>query len=372
MNKNLSVMIKPSSSKCNLKCKYCFYNSIADEREVSDYGFMSEEALEVIVDRIEEYCGGGVCNMGFQGGEPMLAGLDFYKNLIELTSKKKTKFNFMLQTNGTLINEEFAKLFYDNKFLIGVSLDGNKELHNLNRVNHFNNGSFKDAMRGIELLKKYNVDFNILVVVTHALSKKIESCYKFLRKNEFNYIQFIPFIEALDDCNSNNLDFYLTSKQYETYIKKLFDLWYDDISKGNIVSIRYFDNILGLFLGHDYEACDMKGVCSCQHIIESNGSVYPCDFYTYEKYSIGNIFNETFHEMHEKELTKNFIINSPNKSNKCQVCKYRALCRGGCKRYRETTKDKSYIFCEANYNFFEYSYDRFREISIKITKGQLL
>lgn len=366
MKRNLSVMIKPSSSKCNLKCKYCFYNSIADEREVKDYGFINEETLEVIVNRIEEYCNGGVCNMGFQGGEPTLIGIDFYYKLIDLTRKKKTKFNFMLQTNGTLINEEFAKFFRDNKFLIGVSLDGNKEIHNLNRVNYVNDGSFNEVMKGIELLKKYNVDFNILVVVTYALSKKIESCYKFLRKNEFNYMQFIPFIEALDDSNSNNSDFYLTSKQYEIYIKKLFDMWYNDILKGNMVSIRYFDNILGLFLGYDYEACDMRGICSCQHIIESDGKVYPCDFYTYEKYSIGNIINETFDEMQKKELTKNFIISSLNKNNKCNLCKYRALCRGGCKRYRESTKDKSYMFCEANYNFFEYSYNRFKELSMRV------
>ncbi|MBS5987990.1 radical SAM protein [Clostridium sp.] len=172
MQRNISVMIKPSSSKCNLKCKYCFYNSIADEREISDYGFLSEEALDVIVNRIEEYCDGGVCNMGFQGGEPMLIGLDFYKKLVELTSSKKTKFNFMIQTNGTLITEEFTKFFYDNKFLVGVSLDGSKEIHNLNRINYSGNGSYNDVMKGIALLKKHNVDFNILVVVTSTLSKK--------------------------------------------------------------------------------------------------------------------------------------------------------------------------------------------------------
>ncbi|MFQ9249105.1 MAG: radical SAM protein [Clostridium paraputrificum] len=366
MQRNISVMIKPSSSKCNLKCKYCFYNSIADEREISDYGFLSEEDLEVIVSRIEEYCDGGFCNMGFQGGEPMLIGLDFYKKLVELTSSKKTKFNFMIQTNGTLITEEFAKFFYDNKFLVGVSLDGSKEIHNLNRINYSGNGSYNDVMKGIALLKKHNVDFNILVVVTSALSKKIESCYKFLRKNEFNYIQFIPFIEALDDCDSNNLNFALTSKQYKNYMKNLFDMWYEDVSKGNMVSIRYFDNILGLFLGQDYEACDMRGICSCQHIIESDGRVYPCDFYTYEKYSIGNIFDESFDNMHEKEITRNFIIESVSKDKKCETCKYIYLCRGGCKRHREITEDNSYKFCEASYNFFEYSYDRFRELAMRM------
>lgn len=113
MKRNISLMIKPSSSKCNLKCKYCFYHSIADARDIKDYGFMSKETLRQIVSKVDDYCDGGNCNIGFQGGESLLVGLDFYKELVKCTTEinNGTKFNYHIQTNGTLINDEIAKFF---------------------------------------------------------------------------------------------------------------------------------------------------------------------------------------------------------------------------------------------------------------------
>lgn len=174
MKRNISLMIKPSSSKCNLKCKYCFYHSIADARDVRDYGFMSKENMEEIVRKVDDYCKGGQCNMGFQGGESLLVGLDFYKDLVEYSknTKYKTKINFNIQTNGTLIDDEFAEFFKENNFLVGISLDGTKDIHNLNRVDYLNRDTFNSVMKGINILKKYDVDFNVLVVVTSALCKK--------------------------------------------------------------------------------------------------------------------------------------------------------------------------------------------------------
>ena len=164
MKRNISMMIKPSSSKCNLKCKYCFYNSIADAREIKDYGFMKESTIEKILDRAFEYCNGGTCSIAFQGGEPLLIGINFFKNLINYIkiNNNGTNFTFALQTNGTLINDEWAKFFNENKFLIGVSLDGTKDLHNLNRVDYLSNYSFNKVMKGINILKENNVDNRIL------------------------------------------------------------------------------------------------------------------------------------------------------------------------------------------------------------------
>ena len=167
MKRNISMMIKPSSSKCNLKCKYCFYNSIADAREIKDYGFMEESTIEKILDRALEYCNGGNCSIAFQGGEPLLIGINFFKNLIIYikANNNGTTFTFALQTNGTLINDEWAKFFNENKFLIGISLDGNKDLHNLNRVDYLNNDSFNKVMKGINILKENKVDFNIVTIL---------------------------------------------------------------------------------------------------------------------------------------------------------------------------------------------------------------
>lgn len=365
MSRNISAMIKPSSSKCNLKCKYCFYHSIADARDIKDYGFMSIDTLKEIVNKIDDYCRGGNCNLGFQGGESMLVGIEYYKALIKYINESKygTKFNISIQTNGTLINDEWAKLFKENDFLVGVSLDGTKEIHNLNRVNYLNEDTFNSVIKGINLLKKYDVNFNILVVVTSALCKKIDSCYKYFKKNDFKYLQFIPCLEPLENEREDLKSYSLTSDEYSKFLKKLFSLWYEDAMKGDYVSIRQFDNILGLFLGQDYESCDMRGVCSCQHIIESDGSMYPCDFYTYEKYSIGNILNETFDEIHKKEKTINFIKDSLNKSSKCDTCKFNFVCRGGCRRHRENEKDNLNFLCSAYYDFYSNTLSGFEMIA---------
>ena len=149
MKRNLSLMIKPSSSKCNLKCKYCFYHSIADARDIKDYGFMQLSNLKEIVLKAADYCNGGHCSIGFQGGESTLVGLEFYKELIKYTKEitYSTSFSFSIQTNGTLLNDEWGKFLKENKFLVGISLDGNKDIHNLNRLDYKNDGSFNALIR---------------------------------------------------------------------------------------------------------------------------------------------------------------------------------------------------------------------------------
>ena len=368
MKRNISMMIKPSSSKCNLKCKYCFYNSIADAREIKDYGFMKESTIEKILDRAFEYCNGGNCSIAFQGGEPLLIGINFFKNLIDYikVNNNGTNFTFALQTNGTLINDEWAKFFNENKFLIGVSLDGNKDLHNLNRVDYLNNDSFNKVMKGINILKENNVDFNILTVITSALCKKVDSIYNFYKKNNFYYLQFIPCLEPLDNYAMTLSNYSITPAQYGDFLIKLFDLWYSDIISDNYISIRMFDNILGLFFNNDYEACAMRGICSCQHIIEGNGEVYPCDFYTYESYSIGNILNNSFDDIHQNNDTLKFITSSQNINDKCKNCSYFSFCRGGCRRYRENQEDNLNYFCESYYRFYSYSLNKFKNLAIKL------
>lgn len=373
MGKDLSIMIKPSSSKCNLNCKYCFYNSISSARAVKDYGFMKEDTIKKILDRVFEYCNDGNCSIAFQGGEPLLIGTDFYKQFIDYIkiNNNGTSFSFALQTNGTLINDEWANFFSENKFLIGISLDGNKNLHNLNRVDHSRNDSFNKVMNGIHLLEKYYVDFNILTVVTSALCKKVDSTYNFYKKNNFTYLQFIPCLEPLENSDMNLSTFSITPSQYGDFLINLFDLWYKDMLSGKYVNIRFFDNILGLFFNKDYEACEMKGICSCQHIIESNGEVYPCDFYTYESHSIGNILENSFDHIHKSQSTLNFIHSSKNINDKCKKCPYLNFCRGGCRRHRENQKDNLNYFCESYYKFYSHSLEKFKNIAIKIQGDNL-
>ncbi|MGL4106958.1 anaerobic sulfatase maturase [Clostridium sp. LP20] len=368
MKRNLSIMIKPSSSKCNLNCKYCFYHSIADARDVEDHGLMPLSTLKEIIKNVDEYCDGGVCSIGFQGGESTIVGLNFYKEMIEYTKEVKngTSFSFAIQTNGTLLNDDWGKFLHENNFLVGISLDGNKDIHNLNRVDYKNADTFNRVVKGINILKKHEVSFNILTVVTSALCNKIEGVYNFYKKNFYKYLQFNPCLEPLENTTMTLDKYSLTPEEYGKFLIKLFDLWYKDALNNDYVSIRLFDNILGLFLNQEYEACDMKGVCSCQHIIESDGSVYPCDFYTYESYSIGNILKDSFDDMHKNKDTINFLHRSINNNPKCNSCKYLSICRGGCRRHRENQKDSLNYFCESYYNFYSYSFDKFKNLALTI------
>ncbi|MEG0297704.1 MAG: anaerobic sulfatase maturase [Clostridium sp.] len=365
MRRNLNMMIKPSSSKCNLKCKYCFYNSISEAREVEDYGFMSKDTIEEIVKKAKEYCNGGVCTIGFQGGESLLVGIDFYKHLVKAieTDNNGTRFNLTIQTNATLINDEWACFFKDYNFLVGVSLDGTEEIHNLNRLHKNNKGSYEDVIRGIEILKQHEVEFNILTVVTSQLCEKIEEVYKFYKDKNYKYLQFIPCIEPLENNNISLNDYSLSVREYGDFLIKLFDKWYEDLQNGNHVSIRYFDNILALFMGYEYEACEMKGRCSCQNIIESDGSVFPCDFYTYENYKIGNIKLDEFNDLMKCDKTISFIESSLNANEGCYECKFRMLCRDGCRRLRDGESNRNY-FCEAYYKFFSYTFEKLKNINL--------
>lgn len=361
MRKNLNIMMKPSSSKCNIDCEYCFYKSISETRSVKDCGFMSKEILFDIVNKADEYCNGGFCNIGFQGGEPLMIGLDFYKDFIAYIERKNftTSFNFSIQTNGILINESWARFFKKNDFLVGISLDGNEKIHNFYRKDKQGECTFHKVINAIDILEKYKVEFNVLTVVTSKFYKNINDCYEFYKYKGLKYLQFIPCIKP-PECQLHKSNRYLTSEQYGDFLCKLFNLWYEDAIRGDYVSIRYFDNILAFLLGYEYESCDMRGICSCQNIIESDGSVYPCDFYTYDQYRIGNVIHEGFNNLKNKDQVKNFILTSQNK--RCKYCKYEMLCRGGCRRQRESFQDME-SFCRAHYKFFQYSLEKFIDLA---------
>ncbi|WP_373898400.1 radical SAM protein [Haloimpatiens sp. FM7315] len=369
MKRNLNIMIKPSSSKCNLQCKYCFYNSISNIRYCKDYGFMKEETIRTIVKKAKEYCNGGICTIGFQGGEPLLIGMKFYYNLVgEIENNNNgTKFNLNIQTNGTLLDEKWAEFFKDYNFLVGISLDGIKEINDIYRIDLQCKSTFYKVIKGIDYLKKYNVEFNILTVVTDELLSKVEDVYKFYKKNNFKYLQFIPYLPPLKNDNRKHIKNLLTADVYAKFLIKLFDMWYEDFKDNDYVSIKLYDNILRLFLGYDYEACEMRGMCSCQNIIESDGTLFPCDFYTYEKYVIGNILNESFEDIVHSNTTKDFINESLYLNNKCYECKYNIVCRGGCKIYRN--KDGLNSLCESYYKFYDYSLDKFKELSTLLNKN---
>jgi uncharacterized protein len=358
----LSLLIKPASSNCNLQCKYCFYNVLSEKREVASHGIMDYETLKEIIKKAFEYAT-EQCIFAFQGGEPTLAGINFYKELIELQKKyNKNHISIIntVQTNGILIDENWASFFYENNFLIGVSLDGTKDLHDINRVDGKNNGSFNKVMKGIRLLNKYKVEYNIIFVVSAKTARHANKIYNYFKKNNFNYLQFIPCIDPIEDIHGTN-EYSLSAEVYGQFLKSIFDLWYLDVLNGHAISIRYFDNLIKRVMGYNTEACGMNGICGCQFVVEANGGVYPCDFYAVDKWYMGSIMDKSIQELNDSDIVKEFIQVSEHISEECRSCKWLNLCRGGCRRDRETTNNDKLglnYYCTSYKEFFDYSYER--------------
>ncbi|MRY42797.1 anaerobic sulfatase maturase, partial [Parabacteroides distasonis] len=348
-------------------CKYCFYHSIAENRTTGSYGIMSIDTLETVVKKAFEYAE-QVCTFAFQGGEPTLAGLDFFKKAIDfvkLYNKKNIKVNFALQTNGIVIDEEWYEFLAENNFLVGISLDGPKDIHNSHRIDSKNDGTFNKVMKTIELFNKFKVEYNILYVVTAQSSRYANKIYDFFKKNNFRYIQFISCLDPLNE-DKGNYPYSLKPEALEKFLKITFDRWYEDFMKGDYVSVRYFDNIITMILGNRPEACSMVGKCHCQCVVEADGGVYPCDFYVIDEWKLGNIKDNDIQNMINCETAKNFVKASVPIADECKECKWYPLCRGACRRERDTFGEEGIglnYYCSAYKAFFDYAYTRMLDVA---------
>ena len=363
----LSLLIKPASGNCNMRCRYCFYADELDNREIRSYGKMSVDTMHTIVDKAMEY-GDYECTIAFQGGEPTLAGLDFYRDLVAYVTAhenpKKLKIHYALQTNGYLINEEWAAFLGENYFLVGVSLDGLKEIHDRYRLDAAGKGTYQRVISAIRLLEKHQVEYNILTVVTAATARNGQKIYNYFKKNHFGYQQYIECLDPIGEEPGQH-EYSLTPEKYGEFLKSMFDAWYLDMRSGTYVYNRYFENLMMIMAGQQPESCNMRGVCGKQWVFEADGSVYPCDFYALDQWRLGNIQENSFEEMDEKRDGLGFIQWSMRQQEDCQKCRWFGLCRNGCRRNREPVTaehtNRNY-FCKSYQMFFEYAYPRLEEI----------
>lgn len=351
-----SFLIKPASGSCNMKCDYCFYRDEQDNRETKSYGRMDIETSHKLIDLALD--SNDSCSFAFQGGEPTLAGLDFFKDFVSYASRKgRDRFSLAIQTNGFSIDRQWARFFHDNNFLVGLSMDGNKKIHDIYRHSKDGNGSFKNVFRTSEIFKSESVDFNILITVTKDVAKHIDQIHPFFVRNGFRYLQYIPCIDPISDSRGQR-DYSLSVELYGEFLCKLFDYYYKAWTMGEYISIRYFDNLVLILSGQRPEACGMSGVCGLNYVVEADGSVFPCDFYVLDGYKLGNIKTNTFKEIDDERDRIGFVDESRKVAEECKVCKYFPLCRGGCKRDRDTFSEKGLslnYLCPAFKHFFSYA-----------------
>ena len=329
--KYLSFLIKPASSLCNLRCTYCFYQDVSNRRDVKSYGIMEKETMKTLIDRATEAVDeDGILNFAFQGGEPTLAGLQYFYDFVHYVEQKTTnqRVYYSLQTNGILLDEQWAEFFKKNQFLVGVSLDGYESNTNYFRKDQKGKGSYEQVMKGIGYLKKYHVQYNILTVLTNRLAKHPQAFYKFIKDQNFPFVQCIPCLGELGQSDG----FQLTLDSYVNFYKKVYDLWLQDYIHGEYRSIYLFDNLLLMLCDRPPQQCGMLGFCNVQFVAESNGNIYPCDFYVLDQYYLGNIKEQTIEEILKSKNLEIFIKEEKRSSPLCKDCPYWKICRGGCKR----------------------------------------
>lgn len=352
-------MMKPASGSCNMRCKYCFYCDEMKNREQENYGIMSLDTLDAIL-KTAITSASDSCSVAFQGGEPTLAGLDFFKKVIELEKKYNTnniKITNALQSNGYGMTEEWAKFFAENDFLVGISVDGIKETHDAMRIANDGSGSFDRVLNATKLLDAAGAQYNILTVVNSITAPRIAEIYDFYKAQGWDWLQFIPCLDPIDAPAG---EWALTPEIFGKFMCDLFDKWYPDYRRRGKPSIRAFDNYITMMLGYPPESCDMRGICGAQYVVEADGSVYPCDFYMLDEYRLGKFGVNSIEEMDKKRAELKFSERSALPNDDCLKCKYNRICRNGCCRWRGD--NSKHLLCKGYIRFFDYALNRMGNI----------
>ena len=361
----VNLLIKPASGLCNMTCDYCFYCDETQKRQQESYGIMSEKTLKNVI-RKSVLAAEGSCTIAFQGGEPTLCGLDFFKKVIAFVqqyNRHGIHIEYALQTNGFGITKEWCQFFAQHHFLIGLSVDGLRDTHNTYRHSKSGGGTYDRIMETVRLFDQYHVEYNILTVVHRETARRIREIYRDYRKRGWNYMQFITCLDPLGEERGGQ-EYSLLPETYGRFLIDLFDMWYEDLKKEDQPYIRQFDNYVTMMLGYWPESCEQRGTCGIQNVVEADGSVYPCDFYVLDEYCLGNFNNTSMAEIYKKREELGFIRRSMNHPDECKACRWFSLCRGGCYRSRitELGDEKCWnYFCPGYKMFFEACYDRLRE-----------
>lgn len=339
------VMAKAIGPACNLRCTYCYYLEKEKIRPKGTEARMTDEVLEHFTQQYIHAQPGETVLFTWHGGEPLLMGIDYYRKALRYQKiyGRNRQIDNVLQTNGTLLTEEWCRFFKSNHFLIGLSLDGPEHCHNRYRKSVGGNGTFDKVIKAAELLQKYGVEFNILSVVNDYNAQYPLEVYRFFKSIGARYIQFSPVVERLhpddgmlltpEDTTGNLTSWTVSPMAYGRFLTEIFDEWVrEDV--GNVF-VTTFDAILAGYLNAPRCTCIFAETCGHASALEANGDLYSCDHFVFPGYKLGNIRERTITEMMLSQRQINFGNNkSKTLTTKCQGCRYRKLCHGECPKNR--------------------------------------
>lgn len=364
-----SLMLKPVGAECNLNCDYCYYLS-SDESPHERPGklkIMSEELLRKAIQETIRFNNTPEVSFCWHGGEPLLAGIEFFQKAVEIqdyfkSGSSKTVIN-TIQTNGTLLNPEWCKFFKENNFLVGVSIDGPKEIHDSFRINRAGESMFDKTMDGISMLIEYGVEFNTLSTVNSASEGRGAEVYAFLKNIEVyslekpGFMQFLPVVAPGEPWG-------VSAEGYGHFMKDVFAEWWRCEDAGRVY-VQLFDIALANYMGMQSGLCQFNPVCGDVPVLEQNGDIFTCDHFVNRQKSIGdndfylgNLGTQNFEELVYSPRIANFGIEKRSKLPvKCQRCDYLNLCYGGCPEHRVVKKGGDYninFLCPGFISFFSF------------------
>lgn len=329
---SLSLMLKPVSSQCNMRCDYCFYFDLADHRERAFHGRMSKEEADLFVQNVFQGLAEGTeLILSFQGGEPLLAGLAFYQDLVSKVEvhKGESPVSYAIQTNGLLVDEAWCRYFLENDFLVGLSLDGLASGHDLYRKDPSGKGTYSRVLKAKRLLERHGVKTNILSTLTDQLARHPQKVWRFLIDEKIDHIQFTP---CLGPLSGQKAPWTLSPRRFHRFYLDLFQAWKKAVLGRQYVSIKLFDDIVNYFVRKQVTACGMDGKCRVQHVVEADGGLYPCDFYVLDEYKTGSLLDKPLEELESDHQKNPFLQDMGPLNEVCQACPHLHHCKGGCKR----------------------------------------
>jgi serine-type anaerobic sulfatase-maturating enzyme len=364
-----SVLVKPAGADCNLACDYCFYRPKRDLYPDTPRPRMTHKVLEALIGQYMRLAGPNA-SFGWQGGEPGLMGLDFYRQVVELEQRlgfPRQVVGNGFQTNATFIDDDWARFFADYKFLLGVSLDGPQDLHDRHRLTLGGAPTWERVVRSTEVLRRHAVEFNILCMVTQESVTEAERLYRFFRQNDMRYLQFIPLIEPGPEA-LQPAPYSISPEAYGEFLCRMFDQWTSDWPPE--VSIRDFDDLLTVYAGQPMPSCIHQEECGRYFVVEHNGDVYACDFMVEPEWRIGNLLETPLAALVTSAHFRTFAARKAAHPPRCLECTWLALCRGGCQKHRlitSTSVASPSYFCEAYQRFFQHSRRRLRRLADELT-----
>jgi uncharacterized protein len=373
----LHVVAKPIGPACNLNCEYCFY---LEKQALFPAGELYRMPDKVLSAFIADYIASQptpVVEFVWQGGEPTLLGMDFFKRVVELQkpfAKGRTITN-SLQTNGTLLDDEWCRFLKKHNFMVGISLDGPKEIHDRYRRDRKGRGTFEQAMRGLKLLQKHRVEYNVLACVARDTAAKPLEVYRFLREAGVEFIQCTPIVERLPDAQIAGLGLRLASpatmdsregqgeitpwsvepETWGEFLIGVFEEWVrNDVGK---VFVMNFECALNAWIGNPSPVCVHAQQCGRSLVIEHNGDVYACDHCVYPQFRLGNVLTDSLSRMADQSVQSGFgVVKETALPRWCRECEVLAACRGGCPKHRfaQTYQDEPglHYLCAGYRKFF--------------------